>query len=353
MRSVICFLWLCLLAFPANAAMDCPSRSDGEIIIASFNVYLLGNVGKKYADPALMDEPGIPDRINVLADVIASGSFDLVSLQEVKKGAPGKAAVRDLCIALEARHGLVYQYFASGDIGQGFRMRESMAYIFREGVVVPRHVPGTNKLTQIIEIPGRDLVRTYWTAGEFDFTLISAHLAWGNTHSYREAGFRKVDDIFSTEIPSEFSNDADIIVLGDFNRFGGEQVAVKELKFDGDFLAPNVTIFDPEFNQVEEVWDMDYKKLGLPGNDPQWLSTTCSNNNTMVYDIILLSPAAAENFTGGSSGGRFGQDWGILHFDEKGGCGYIKGLERLGGTQLKELVSDHRPLWMKFDVRSP
>ena len=346
MRKV---LFLAAIVFPltAHAEISCPSPQPGTNHIATFNVYRLGNIADRYTDDegADADTGSIPDREKNLANVLAVGQFDLVAFQEVTDGLPGWLVMSDLVEVLSADHGLNYQFFLSDHIGQGL-MPEAIAFMFNPETVKPEIVTGTNSLARNIEIGGRDLVLTRWEAGNFDFTLVSAHLAWGNEQD-RDDGYQKIDHIFTAPRPSEFSVDEDIVVLGDFNRFGKDDDSVKELEDDGTFWVPNVRIFDPNFNEFEQVRKSHIEGKGIPDDNPQWLSTTVATN-TSVYDIIFLSPDVAEEYTGTEDGSGFGEDWGILHFDEAGGCGYQQQADELAHNDLKEAYSDHRPLWMRF-----
>jgi len=143
MRFLISFILILAIA-PAHAGMDCPCRTDGEIIIGSFNVYILGNLAEKYTNPETLNSPEIPKRITAISDVIAVGGFDLVAIQELEYGDPGKAAMRDLVATLKTRHGINYEYFVSDNIGYGFRMYESMASMYKPDVVTPQIIPETN-----------------------------------------------------------------------------------------------------------------------------------------------------------------------------------------------------------------
>jgi len=81
-------------------------------------------------------------------------------------------------------------------IGQGL-MAEAIAFMYDQNIVKPELLPGETSVVQNIEIPGRDLVRTQWEAGDFDFTLIAGHLAWSN-EAHRDAGCAKVNEILWT-----------------------------------------------------------------------------------------------------------------------------------------------------------
>ncbi len=53
-----------------------------------------------------------------------------------------------------------------------------MAFLYRPHKARYKRIDGARAVN--IEIAGRDLIKTQWIAGNFDFTLISAHLPWGN-----------------------------------------------------------------------------------------------------------------------------------------------------------------------------
>lgn len=323
------------------------TKGPNELLICTFNVYKLGSVDAKYR--ALEEDTDvtgdIPVRIRNLANVLAVGPFDLIVLQEVTEGIRGEWAVSDLVRDLNQRHGRHYSHFPSEGIGRGL-MQEAIAFVYDPNTIQPQVLTGETSLTANIEIEGRDLARSQWRAGDFDFTLVAAHLAWGNEDD-RDAGYEMIEDILKSPTPSTFSHDRDIIVLGDFNRFGNGYDSVKELAFvSSKFLAPNVTIFDPAFNTVEEAEDGSIAGTGI--TDPQLLSTTVSDNNTFVYDMILITNDVAEEFTAGTGQATFGTDFGIIHFDEPNGVGFQSGADALVGNALKKAYSDHRPLWMRF-----
>ena len=331
------------------------TKAADHLYLCTFNVYKLGSVAEKYT--SLEEEggseetpEGIPKRIENLAKVLAVGKFDLVVFQEVTDGIQGQAAMTDLVATLRQDHGTSYSFFLSDHIGRGL-MAEAIAFMYDPRVVQPEILPGTTSLVQNIEIPGRDLVRTQWEADDFDFTLIAGHLAWSN-EEHRDQGYQKIDEIFSTPTPSQFSGDPDIIVLGDFNRFGTGYDSVKELTYDpSEFLAPNITFFDSEFSQKKSVTKTSIQHKGVPDDNPQFVSTTVAGN-AYVYDMILISADVKEEFPPGAGEAIYALDFGIVHFDETGGFGHIAGAEQLSHNPLKNAYSDHRPLWMRFKTNT-
>jgi hypothetical protein len=321
----------------------------------------MGNIADKYerlhgdVEGESDDVNEIPDRIKNLAAVLKTGPFDIIALQEVYAGERGEWALSDLSAALSDATGISYAYFISDYIGDGL-IPEAIGFIYDPEAATPLRIPGTDNFTENIEIPGRDLVRTEWKAGEFDFTLISAHLAWGN-ETDRDAGYNKVEEILATPVPSSYSSDPDIVVLGDFNRFGANYDSVLELDWDsGKILAPNITFFDPAFNTVKGVKKSNVAGKGVRDDNPQFLSTTVAQN-TYAYDIVFMTSDADEEFSGNAASSVYGVDFGIVHYDEKDGFGYQKSglgysgrIDRLSHDELKKAYSDHRPLWVRFDI---
>lgn len=345
-RRCVSVSFAVLLISTASAHYTFQKASD-HLYICTFNVYRLGDIEPKYDRLEENDADGedaVPDRIRNLARVLATADFDLIVLQEVTHGDKGQWALSDLVQELNTAHGRQYRFFLSDHIGMGL-MPESMAFIYNPHKVQPQPVAGT-ALAANIGISGRDLVKTKWVAGNFDFSLVSAHLAWGNKAD-REEGDRKILDILTN--PSAYSDDPDVIVLGDVNRFGENFTFFDTLPSyqPALFLAPNITCFDPAFKARKEVTTAALRGTPHEDLDPQLLSTTVSANKA-VYDVFLMTPDVDEELPGTGNSITLGTDWGIVHFDEPTGFGYQAGAKELNHDQLKVAYSDHRPLWMRF-----
>jgi endonuclease/exonuclease/phosphatase family metal-dependent hydrolase len=341
-----CALFLFAVLFVGTAFANYTFQKEANhVYLCTFNVFRLGDIEPEY--DRLDEDDGephvVPDRIKNLARVLASADFDLIVLQEVTEGDKGQWALSDLVEELNTIHQRHYQFLLSGGIGMGL-MPEAMAFIYDPNKIKPQPVSGT-VFTANIPISGRDLVKTKWIAGNFDFTLVSAHLAWGN-HPDRKEGDEKLRDIL--EHPSSYSDDPDIVILGDTNRFGdGAEFWPGFAYHPSNFLAPNLACFDPQFNQRKEVKAAHLQGTSFAGMNPQFLSTTVAAN-TFVYDVFLLTSDVDEELPGSANTLVYGQDWGIVHFDEPGGFGHQSGAEALNSNDLKSAYSDHRPLWMRF-----
>jgi|GEM_PF-6821586 len=319
-------------------------RAD-DLLICSFNVYRLGAVDPKYENLQDADDEEIPERVQNLANVLATLDFDLICLQEVHAGERGHAVVGDLVHALDNLHDRRYRYVLSEAIGAGFNMTEAIAFLYNPDSIHPKEVRSDGALTDRIPIAGRDLVRSAWASGNFEFTMIAAHLAWGNADD-RDAGYKAVEDILTGV--TRVGDDPDVLVLGDFNRFGDNQNSVEHLDHDpGEFFVPNVQFFDPDVHEIERVTVASITGKGVPGDNPQRLSTTVAGNR-YVYDMVLFTPDAAEEYVAGQTPGTLGEDFGIVYFDEAGWPGHQTGAEHLSHNDLKHAYSDHRPLWVRF-----
>ncbi len=361
LTRILCVLTIGVFAtiFPHVASSDKLEKQPGFLYLASFNVYKLGGVELRYKrlkgieNPKLLRPDHIPNRIRNLARVLAVGDFDLVALQEVHEGAPGRAALSDLVRVFNDEHAISYRFILSDGIGDGL-IPEAIAFLYKPDRVQPENVNDTGSQSIIVDIDGRysndpkpprGLVQTQWEAGHFDFTLISAHLAWAN-HDKRRAGYEKVREIF--ESPSDWSHDPDVIVLGDFNRLGDHATAVEALPYDSEtFRVPNITFFDPEFSKQRQVTKRSIQGKGVPGDDPQLLSTTVAGNK-YAYDMIMFSRDAGEEFPAELHEARYGVDFGIIHLDHPTGFGFQPGADELKHNALKRAYSDHRPVWMRF-----
>ena len=125
MRRYLSVALACLAIVSAARAQDEIVHEDNAVYICTFNVMTLGEVAQKYwelPEYGNIDVPlggAIPGRVKNLAKVLAIGKFDLVSIQELRAGPRGLAALADLAKQLKDAHGLTYDYLQSDQIGRG------------------------------------------------------------------------------------------------------------------------------------------------------------------------------------------------------------------------------------------
>lgn len=327
--------------------------------ICSFNVYLLGAIAPKYQaireaekDPGYTrpdSSYGIPERVRNCAEILSKGSFELIVFQEVVHGSRGDSVMADLATELNEQYGRRYKWFTSGSIGKGFRITECMGFLYDSVKVKP--LTQTDEKYSLIgceEPKNRKYVKTCWQSGDFDFTLISCHFAWnGSDHKRRLADYQKLNHILHH--PLEYSHDPDVIVVGNFNRFGGDfdesanEFGIQNLQVDTrKFRVPHVEVFDPEISAMKEVED------NLRIENPQQYSTTVSNKNSVVYDMFWITEDVLEEYK--MTANKWNRDFGVLVYDEPWGNAYIDGVEQLSTSETKEAYSDHRPIWMRFRI---
>ena len=70
----------------------------------------------------------------------------------------------------------------------------------------------------------------------------------------------------------------------------------------------------------------------------------------MVYDLFWLTADVLEEYS--LSKNEWNIDFGVMAYDEPGGNAYVEGLEKLPLKELKLAYSDHRPIWMRFNVKA-
>lgn len=313
---------------------------DPYLTIGSYNVYILGNYDPKYKDSkGKHSYDPIPQRIKNNAKVLSLKHLDIIVLEEVEVGKPGEWALKDLSYELNKSYGKKYKWMLSDAIGRGFGMVEAIGFLYDSTKVT------TSGNIEIIKSNGsRDFAASDFMAGDFDFTLIGCHLAWSNPNK-RKTEYQKINDILHH--PLHYSKDPDVIVLGDFNRFGKNQQSVKEIRFDSTIMfSPHVEFWDKNFHSLKQVKKIHIANRGIPQDDPQLLSTTVSDN-TMVYDKMMCTIDVMEEFGKPMHQLIYGEDFGVIAFDHKS---YPNYLPESDVQNIKLGWSDHRPIWMRFST---
>lgn len=314
--------------------------NDNFLYIASYNIFNLGHIASKYKKPqGAHSSDSIPQRIQNNAQLLAKRNLDLIVLQEVVAGKSGEWALADLTHQLNTNYGKRYKWLLSKEIGPGFGFRESIAFLYDSIKVT------TEKKIKIIPSNGgRNFVKCSFQSGNFDFTLIGVHLSWSNAE-HRITEVKKINSILYH--PTKYASDPDVIVLGDFNRFGNNQKAVKGINFSPKkMFCPTIEFWDPQFNDVKQVSALSIQGKGIPSDDPQLLSTTVSNNH-MAYDMVLCSSDVKEEFHTSIEDMKYDVNFGIIAFDHPTSPNYIQASQ---GKNIKYQWSDHRPVWVRFQT---
>jgi endonuclease/exonuclease/phosphatase family metal-dependent hydrolase len=130
--------------------------------------------------------------------------YDLVAIQEVRD-----TVVLDRLLAILPG----WDYIASAEVGN--IAKERYAYFYRASIFTPL---GTD---HVFNDANDDFIRepyiAHFNAGEFDFTLVTIHVIYGDTVEERRAEIRLLDDVLAS-VDSYNGAEDDVILLGDFNR---------------------------------------------------------------------------------------------------------------------------------------
>ena len=165
-----------------------------SITIASWNILNLGS------------ETDVTERAEIVA------RYDIVALQEVEV----QQGAQNLLLALSRRPGEEWAIVLSPKVGEG-NAAEYYAFVYRSDILT--HLPGPEGVYP--EMTPEDFSRppffATFRAGAFDFTLITAHITWGESASLRTAECHRLAFVWDY-VQDLDPTENDLILLGDFNR---------------------------------------------------------------------------------------------------------------------------------------
>ena len=262
-------------------------------------------------------EFGRKRRLNISLHFIAEilGQFDLVAITEVRKNISELKKVLDI---LGPYWKVVFSDYTLDRGGNG----ERIAYIYDKRAVVftglaaeadpPRK---KNKKTGEYEA-----LLTWWrppfiasfSAGNFDFMLMTVHIRWGKKITERRDALARLADWVDKKRKDAYSVDKDIIVMGDFNI----------PKLDDD-------LFDA----------MTSKGLKIP-DSIRGVGHGSNLAKNKRYDQIFYYPTHTKSFT------NYG---GILDF-HTGGIKKLYLKNTPNSRRYTYEMSDHLPLWVQLNL---
>ncbi len=265
MKRIALLLSFILLTYSSLYAED--------LLLASWNVRILSDNSRDDSELLMIAE--IIDR------------YDIVAIQEV----------RDTRVLTRLRKMLPgWDYIASESVGRG--VTELYAFFYRVSRVTPTS-PATT-ITDSHDVFIREPAVASFKASDFDFTLISNHILYGNSKNERREEIRHLDDLVYY-IDSINGPENDVILLGDFN-----------------------------MPASDHSWELE----GFtPVIDPSWKTTI---TDTSSYDNIWLSDTHTYR-------SEFKGLYEIYHFDE---------ILYSDDDLAKLEVSDHRPISVRFSTDS-
>ncbi|MBW3005068.1 endonuclease/exonuclease/phosphatase family protein [Candidatus Woesearchaeota archaeon] len=238
-----------------------------NITIASFNI-------RKFSDNSRTDE-----EIKQIASVLSE--FDLIAVQEVL----GDPVILNRTVAMLPG----YDYIVSEEVGNV--QKERYAFIFNNKIKpISEGKTYYDKFDNFIREP----YYASFKAEEFDFTIMTVHILYGDSASDRTGEMKQIASVY--EYYQEKDTENDWILTGDFN------TQPTHSNFDYIKSIPGITLAITNGKST----------LGKTGN---------------LYDNIIFD-SNTEEFTGLS---------GIHYFDT--------GMDM---DAAKEAISDHRPVYAVF-----
>lgn len=283
-----------------DAANIPSSILDESFNLATWNIRDFGK--KRRSDEA----------IHFIAEIL--NQFDLIAITELRKDVTDLSRVMQI---LGGHWKVIYSDFV-GDQGGNW---ERIAYLYDKrminftGLASEADPPRKkNKEGEYLSKYGwwRNPYMASFQAGTFDFTLLSAHMRWGEDEKSREKPLKMLAKWVKKRSQDPFAVDHDIIVMGDFN-------------------IPSTKKKDKLFQAITS------EGLQMPPGIRDTRGSNLSGRNR--YDQILHMPAYTNNFT---------NQGGVLDIY----CDGYSPLFPKSDKSEKKLtweISDHLPLWIQVN----
>ena len=277
-----------------------PSKLDETLNIATWNIR---DFGKKRRSEAA---------IHYIAEIL--GQFDLIGIVELRDD------LTDLGLVLKIL-GPYWRAIYSDIIPDPGGNWERVAYLYDKraaifnGLAAEVNEPRTKEGNEYVSNLSfwRAPYLASFRAGIFDFVVLTTHIRWGDNIEDRRDELQRLADWVEAKRSSEFAEDRDIIVMGDFNIPSTKDALFKAITSRG-LKIPTA------LRGLEHGSNLEKNKR---------------------YDQILHYPSFPESFT---------KKGGVLDFfiDED----HIQELFPDGLTKQKFTyqLSDHLPLWMQINT---
>ena len=186
------------------AARIPPSQIDETINVAVWNIREFGKVRRTL--PA----------IHYIAEIL--GQFDLIAIVELRKNLDDLGRVAPF---LGPTWDIVYSDWIEDAGGND----ERIAFLFDRRAVTFNGLAAEIDATRLKTASEWLAQKSFWRApymasfrsGNFDFIVIATHTRWGDSTAARQAELQLLADWIDVRFKSEFVEDNDLIVMGDFN----------------------------------------------------------------------------------------------------------------------------------------
>ncbi|KAF0100538.1 MAG: endonuclease/exonuclease/phosphatase family protein [Hyphomonadaceae bacterium] len=280
----------------ANAKIP-PSKLDESIVIATWNIREFGK--KKRSEAA----------IHYIAEII--GQFDLVAVVELRDNL---ADLQRILPILGPYWDVVY----SDMIPDAGGNRERVCYMFDKravsfnGLAAEASPPRIKRGTEYISESGwwRAPYLASFKSGSFDFVAFTTHVRWGDSDASRQEEIQRLANWLDAKINEKYSEDKDIIVMGDFNIPSLNDNMFKAIVSKGLKLPKALAKEDLGTNLVKDK----------------------------RYDQILHYSQFDETFT---------NNGGVLDFYDGNHKPLFPDLDK---TEFTFQMSDHLPLWIEINT---
>ena len=226
--------------------------------------------------------------------------YDFIAITELRDEKVLKRLQRIL-----SESGAEYGYLISEPVGrEGSSHKERYAFLYYKGLV---SVVTDGKLYPDAADGKDDFARDpYWAtfrAGKFDFSVIAAHVVWGDSVADRRSEVMELAEVYAYVQEANGETEDDVLLVGDFNREPDDTVAYSNL-----MALPSMT----------QLFQLPQKS---------------HIRDSSLYDNIFFQTDYVTEYLGRS---------GIDKFDETDFGNDDKAASLA--------VSDHRPVWVVFRI---
>jgi len=273
------------------------SMLDESINVATWNIREFGK--KKRSEAA----------IHYIAEIL--GQFDIIGIVELRED------LGDLMRVLNIL-GPYWRTVYSDMIRDAGGNWERIAYIYDKRAVVfnglaaeanpPRTKKGSEYLSDISW--WRSPYYASFRAGNFDFVLLTVHIRWGDSEKDREKEIALVAEWVDAKRNEKYTEDKDIIVMGDFN-IPSRKSPLFDAVLKKGLVIPNALLKSDIGSNLEK---------------------------DKRYDQILHCPIYPENFT---------NNGGVVDFYAGDLAPLFPGMSKNDFTYQ---MSDHLPLWIQINT---
>ena len=266
---------------PAPPPAASPTPPIDGITIASFNIRIFSNNSRSDAELAK------------IADLLQN--YDVIAIQELRdEQVLGRTA------EILRQRGIEYGYEVNNPVGRG--VKERYAFLYRRDRVQLLHA-GRLYQEQHDEFIREPFYATF-DSGEFDFTLLTIHVLFGDSEAERRPEIEELASVYQA-VQDADPAEQDVILMGDFN------------------FPPD----DEGFSNLKAVPTMTFL-IAPPAK------TTISD--TSLYDNFWFQSQHVREYVGRA---------GVERYDET--------MFNNDDHVASKAVSDHRPIWAKFRITGP